>query len=331
MTSSNDPSAPLPSWHAQGVPFRIEPLRPWLSAAWDEFVGRHSGGWMWHLTGWIAYQRAYARGAGMDHSFAVLDESHRIVAVVPLFVFRSPDKPPELSYAGDPLPLPLLREAGATHLVEDEIRRIAHEAGAHLYRAAGHPFRSVASTGIDLSIPLRSTGVAAQRVVDAPSWTGVRDSYRSLIHGGERQYVISSHRGLGASAAFSAYERLHRQLHGGRPDATYRLQREWLLDGRALIMLAEELGEAWGAAYWFLYKRRAYYASGAYLVRNLSHAVVWHALQALHALGVEQVSLGWQGVARTEKERSVEFFKVGFGGSDVPVLWYEGPPGGEHG
>ena len=319
---------PPPPWPARPVPFRVEPLRPWLSAAWDEFVSRHSGGWMWHLTGWIAYQRAYGRGAGVDHSFAVLDESHRIVAVVPLFVFRPPDKPPELSYAGDPLPLPLLREAGATHLVEDEILRIAREAGAHLYRAAGHPFRSTASAGADLSIPLRSTGTAAQRVVESAAWKDVRDSYRSLIHGAERQYVISSHRGLGSGAAFSSYERLHRRLYGGRPDATYRLQREWLLDGRALVMLAEESTETWGASYWFLYKRRAYYGSGAYLALNLSHAVVWHALQALHALGVEQVSLGWCGVARTEKERTIEFFRAGFGGTDMPVLWYEGVPGG---
>ena len=106
MTTST-PEGPLaqpPQWHARPVPFRVEPLRRWLHAAWDEFVSRHSGGWMWHLTGWIEYQRAYARGAGEDHSFAVLDESHRIVAVAPMFIFRPHDKSPELSYAGDPLP-----------------------------------------------------------------------------------------------------------------------------------------------------------------------------------------------------------------------------------
>ena len=321
MTTST-PEGPLaqpPQWHARPVPFRVEPLRRWLHAAWDEFVSRHSGGWMWHLTGWIEYQRAYARGAGEDHSFAVLDESHRIVAVAPMFVFRPPGKTPELSYAGDPLPLPLLRDAGAARIVEEEIGRIAREAGACLYRAAGHPFRSASSASADLFLPLRSTGAAAQRVVESASWKDIRDSYRSLIHGGERQYVISSHRGLGASAAFSAYERLHRRLHGGRLDATYRLQREWLLDGRALVMLAEASSAAWGAAYWFVYKRRAYYGSGAYLARNISHAVVWHALQALQAFGVEQASLGWQGVARTEKERGIEWFKTGFGGHDVPV------------
>ena len=35
-----------------------------------------------------------------------------------------------------------------------------------------------------------------------------------------------------------------------------------------------------------------------------------------------------QGIARTEKERGIEWFKTGFGGADMPVLWYEGPAGG---
>ena len=157
---------------------------------------------------------------------------------------------------------------------------------------------------------------------DATMWPHLRRSYRALIHKAEREYVIASDCGHTARSvlSFLMYQQLHRSLAMvPRNGETYQLQREWLLDGRALVTVAWKDPSVRGAAYWIVYKGAAYYASGAFVEDNVAHAVIWRSLLALRGLGVRNVSLGWQGIGVTEKERNIEFFKRGFGGRDVPV------------
>ena len=310
--------APVPDRRGVTDPaLRVAPLAPWLAGAWDEYVLRHPAGWFWHTTGWLAYQRAYAPCRSL--SFAIVDDAHRIVAIAPLLL---PDRTPgECSYAGGPLPVPLAGDQEAADLIEAEVERQAAAAGARGARMAGHPF------GRPLVSPywgeiFRPSGVA-HRVVDLCDlkWSEVRSSYRSLIHRADREYNISFHSGTGsgAEAAFARYQEIHRRLYGGRPDETYRLQRDWLEAELAAVALAETGDVTWGGAYWFVYKGGAYYGSGAYAARDVSHAVVWRSLLALGARGVRAASLGWRGTAETDKERAIEFFKAGFGGRDVEV------------
>jgi len=302
-------------------------LTPALAPAWDEFVRLHDDGWFWHTSAWIEYQRHY-RAGNRDASFAIVDEdTGSLLGVVPLMISRATDGTAEFSYSGDPIATglahdPAVAEFGARHtlalVAEHDVRRA---------RLASSPFGSPAVLVLPECPPIETPYNAAHRIVDLRAepcalWHGVRRSYRSLIHRAEGRYTVTVYAGDSAAtvAGFAAYQALHRQLATlPRAGETYRLQGEWLLDGRALLVIAEDASGVLGAAYWFVYKRAAYYASGAYAVDNLAHALVWRSLLALRELGVEQSSLGWQGVARAEKERNVEFQKRGFGGADVPA------------
>lgn len=281
---------------------------------WNAFVERHGSGWFWHRRDWIAYQLAY-RSTATDESFAVVDDDGKLVAVVPVIFSHPHDRPTELSYAGDPLAAPLLSSPTRVlrQLIRDEVMVIARRVGAYQLVTAPTPFELWGMTMPGCSV--------TQRIVDlgALAWNGVRKSYRSLIHAGQRAYTISAWRGDGAADAYAEYQTLHRTLAGQpRADATYRWQRRWLDDGLAAVVTARSGSVTWGAAYWYVWKGLAYYGSGAYAARDVAHAVVWESLGYLRACGIRFASLGWQGTARNDKEQAIEFFKRGFGGYDVP-------------
>ncbi len=295
--------------------------------AWDAYVQSHPGGWFWHTSGWLHYQLAFRPG-NEQASFMVLSDDGVVLAVVPLVLVHRVDRVAgvagpvrELSYSGDPLPLPLSSSPTAAGFALEELRRQARRQGVSKVRFWEHPFCDARHQ----SLGAHARGVryvaAAQRVVDGvPAWAEVRASYRSLIHRGQRKYRISSATGdtEAAAALFSQYVVLHRRMtNHPRADATYRLQREWLAAGLALVVVAEDAAGTWGAAYWNAYRGAAYYSSGAYTAPDVGHALAWEALRALAELGVTCASLGWQGTAVSDKERAIEFFKRGFGGADV--------------
>jgi hypothetical protein len=116
------------------------------------------------------------------------------------------------------------------------------------------------------------------------------------------------------------YADLHRGHYGPvRSQQTYDLQSSWLELGVAKPYIVTENGVPVGAILWYVYKGRAYYASGIYLEDNIAHAAVWESLTDLASTGVQYAEMGWQGYAKDQKGRAVEFFKRGFGGEDWTV------------
>ncbi len=169
---------------------------------------------------------------------------------------------------------------------------------------------------------------------EAELWRGVRRSYKALIHRIERSYVIDA-----AGSIYSAMK-IHDQEAGRqtRPTATWAIQGEWLRDGHALLTSAgirglvdmtmahdqwprfEPLGliDMRGYAYFTVWDGHAYYFSGASLDPNISHALIWTAMKALKARGVQTLELGWL-TGDTEKDRGIAKFKRGFGGMAIPA------------
>ena len=308
---------------------RVEPLTPALAPSWDKYVSVHADGWWWHTSGWLAYQVAYREG-NRDLSFAIVEDEMggNVVGVVPIILTHGPDDAPEFSYSGDPLAPgladgPEVAEFGAT-----QTRMLAAALGARRAVVASSPFGSPCILVLPERPPIQTPYNAAQRVVNLRQepcalWRGVRRSYRSLIHRAEDRYTFTTYTGDSAQSVvgFVTYQALHRRLATTLPRSgeTYRLQGEWVLDGRALITIAERPEGVFGAAYWIMYKGCAYYASGGYAADDLAHATVWRSLLALRDCGVTQASLGWQSRAFTEKERAIEVFRRGFGGADVPA------------
>ena len=307
---------------------RCERLTPALAPAWDKYVAAHVDGWFFHTSEWLAYQVAYREG-NRDLSFAIIEAemNGNLVGVVPIILARSADGEPEFSYSGDPLAAGLADYREVAELGVRETLALVKEHGVRRTRFASSPFGSPCVLVLPERPPIQTPLNAAHRVVTLTAepcdlWRGVRKSYRPLIHRAEDRYTFTTYAGDNAAsvAGFAAYQALHRRLATlPRSGETYRLQGEWLLDGHALITLAEDQGGVIGAAYWIVQKGSAYYASGAYAVDNVAHALLWRSLLALRELGVEHASLGWQSRAFTEKEQAIEVFRRGFGGADVPA------------
>ena len=299
---------------------------PDLIPAWDRFVDAHRFGTFWHTSAWLAYQRAY-RPENSDESFALLDAAGSVVAVAPLVVSKGADGEPEFSLSGTPTPRVLFRSRNDRYkptwvlgIIENERTRIAKRYGVG--RGVFGGWATDGDGNVDSPI--------SQRLIDltqpeATLWRDVRKSYKALIHRGEERFAVGISDSVVYENGFGHYEALHRRLYAEpRPDATYYLQYEWLQRGAAVVVLALPPGrEVVGAAYWLIYKGSADYASGAYAEDNVAHAVVWRSLLALKARGVRSTVMAWRGLERTEKERGVTHFKVGFGGVDVPVAVVE--------
>jgi hypothetical protein len=103
---------------------------------------------------------------------------------------------------------------------------------------------------------------------------------------------------------------------------------DWATRGYAVTALAIPVGETYraarGMALAIRYKQAAYYASGATLDDNLSHALIWHLMTTLRCGGLEQFEVGWgPRVSDTPKDLSIAFFKQGFGGAVQQVVAVE--------
>lgn len=288
---------------------KIEPLTPTLEPAWDNFVLAHPRGWFWHTAAWLDY--GVALGSGRENaSFAVLDASGAVVGVCPLIREGLPPEPGAYLFEGEPGAWPLAVDARALDAMAGELAR------------RGIPARFRSCPLVDVSLPpafwRESKALWRSRVVNLrPEYkelhAAVRRSYKALINAGQKNSFV------GGANAGPEYEQVHRAALGSRPDRTYALQSEWLRRSWAFVVGAAAEYQWQAFAYVVVYKRRAYYASGPSLRRDLMHAVVWRAICEAKSRGCEAFELGWQGHAQAEKERHVELFKAGFGGTNVPV------------
>lgn len=182
------------------------------------------------------------------------------------------------------------------------------------------------------------TRVVNLSLTEVELWRGVRKSYKALIHKAEREYVIDA---VADGCIYSAMK-IHEQEAGRltRPMQTWTLMGDWMRHGHGLLigagvrrqMAITTVGDQWPRSaplglidmrayvYCTIHASAAYYFSSASLVRNLTHALLWHAMTALKARGVRGFELGWmEREGDTDKDRQISFLKSGFGGFNIPA------------
>jgi hypothetical protein len=292
-------------------------------AQWDAYVTHHPWGWFWHTSHWIDYCLAYHPGAE-DHSFALTDGAGEIRAVVPLV--REGDA---FTMGGHPGADPLVVCERAGEVVQRHVAAVAHLTGVRRWAVRSSPVSSVTPRYPNTGWTDRSwtTTVLDLTQPEAALWRGVRRSYHALIHKAERQHTI-----LAASAAWAVEvaHRIHAQASGRetRAPRTWDLMAEWAEAGRVTVALAlqenSSPSSARGMALVIRFKDAAYYASGATLEDGLSHALIWHLVTTLQCGGVREFEVGWRArPGDTDKDRSIAFFKEGFGGAAYHVVSLE--------
>jgi hypothetical protein len=304
------------------------------AGAWDAFVGAHPRGRFWQTSHWVEYCLRYTPGS-TDHSVALADNHDQdpitlpLVGVVPLV-----REGQAFSMGGLGCPVPLLSPEVHPTQAARLVRGMATAQDVAVWSLRGYDDDAAvaavsgdhASTHHLMRWPSYFVDVAADAGV---MWSRLRRSYHSLIHKAERTYdlLVDAH-----PAAVQVAHRVHAASAGRetRPQATWDLMEEWGARGLALVALAVPPGgviaDARGMALAIQYKDWAYYASGATLDDNVSHALIWQLMLALHCRGVATFEVGWgEREGDSPKERSIAFFKSGFGGTAAPVFRVEEP------
>lgn len=147
------------------------------------------------------------------------------------------------------------------------------------------------------------------------TFSDLRYNHRKTIERTSDQYGIytCSH------IHMSEYQALHAAANGGQPrnDATYQLQRDWILSNNGLLVMLRSDTRWCAAAYWIIYRQSSYFASGPSIERTVMHKLIWASLNKLREHGVRHVEIGQiDGV--TQKEKNIAEFKRGFGGEAMP-------------
>ena len=290
---------------------------------WDDYVLKHQDGWLWHTHSWIAYCLAYKGGA--DHSFAVATQDGKLVGIVPLIVEGT-----QFSMGGNPTVQMLLTQ-GLQPCVEHIIKRIevvAHLAGVRISESMCWLTRpaeaELATIPADLLSPINQREVTfGRRMVTLTEpkeqrWACVRKSYKQFIRQGQAKYDINKRT---PEESYQVFLAMHDEFYGHcRPRKTYEIQQELCQKGFGRAYLAtNDDGFNEGGILWYVYKGIAFYASGVYPQDNVSQYLIWASMCELATEGIQYADLGYQGRAKNEKEKNIEFTKRGFGGIDWPV------------
>ncbi len=169
----------------------------------------------------------------------------------------------------------------------------------------------------------RTRVVDLARPVEA-LWRDVRRSYHALIHRAERVWPMQVMTDTDVGVDLPGPRVLHAVESGRvtRPLRTWALMADWTRAESGLCVSARDDDPPYhmvGFAYFIRDGAWGYYASAATVRRDLNHAIVWRAMLELRSSGVRWLEMGWQGEAQGDKGKSIEFFRRGFGGADLPL------------
>lgn len=155
-------------------------------------------------------------------------------------------------------------------------------------------------------------------------WAAIRPSYRSIINRANELLEVEFITGLpGSIRTINELKRLHLEAAGRltRGDLTWHRQLEAVQGGEAFIALAMKDGHPVGGSLVWCSRTEACYAVAAYNRKLMSeglalgHFLQWKVIEYLRTKGgIDEYRLGTipAGITRTQKEKSIDHFKMGF-------------------
>ncbi len=156
-------------------------------------------------------------------------------------------------------------------------------------------------------------------------WSGIRDSYRPLINRANRTYqtyIVT--KDTYTHEACEEYRILHRLAAGRetRPKETFEAMYQMIQDGCAYLVLVREGDHTRGAYFFYIFRDTAFYASAAtdpaiLPSSGVGHLGLWKGIEEARSRDCMYLDFGLFSEVLTEKEKNIEFFKLGFGGQKV--------------
>jgi hypothetical protein len=335
----------------------IHPLdcdAPTLRQEWDQFCSQERTAWFWHTTDWLQYTLAYQPALeSVSLSFFVTSGT-QVVAIAPLLLEKQETNDGvryELSFGGGPAPAPALssqlsseKRAELFTLICRRIDDLARQYNAVRVRMQTSPLCWLNEWERGQAEFDRYGYVATPLATQV---VALAQGFPSLLQHMRKGHIYDVKRGIKhfdvtcydaeriTEEIFARYRLLHAQAAGRvtRPLQTFELMRQWIQEGKALLLGASKDGGDVGWIYLFIYKGKAYYGSACnhpeWRRQPVGHALQGCALQWLAAHGYAWYELGLQQFGPllydlpTEKELAIASFKRGFGGATVPLYRWE--------
>jgi len=160
-------------------------------------------------------------------------------------------------------------------------------------------------------------------------WQSVRHSYKTLIR---RHELSVQHVDPVQAGSFSVNiaRRMHntRARRETRPKASWEIMGVWAIEGKAdYWVIHDSIENPIGYIFVVSYEGWNYYHSGVSTERNITHALLWTAIAACKRNGDQEFEVGWLGrPGDSAKDKSISFFKTGFGGSPRPANYLKETP-----
>ncbi|MBI5134699.1 GNAT family N-acetyltransferase [Candidatus Uhrbacteria bacterium] len=158
-------------------------------------------------------------------------------------------------------------------------------------------------------------------------WAHMRSSYKPLINRAQRTYetVVIDATNYTIDQC-EEYHILHALAAGRetRPKETFYVMYRMIEHGQAYLVLVRDAGKTVGAYLFYYFNKHAFYASAAthpdYPSRSgIGHLGLWTGIQEARRRGCSYFEFGLVN-GGSDKERNIEFFKLGFGGKIVIVF-----------
>ncbi len=159
-------------------------------------------------------------------------------------------------------------------------------------------------------------------------WSGVRDSYRPLINRANRTYqthIIT--KDTYTHEACEEYRILHRlaAARETRVRETFEAMYQMIQDDVAYLVLVREGECTRGAYFFYIFRDTVFYASAAtdpeiFPSSGVGHLGLWKGIEEARNRRGVYFDFGLLSKTPTEKEKNIEFFKLGFGGQKVATF-----------
>jgi hypothetical protein len=325
-----------------------------LYETWDSFCAESEEAWFWHTTKWLDYNLAYRPALNaISYSFLVYDNA-KLVAICPIIVQNASVDDPGvrmISYPSGHGMTPAL----ASRLQRSDKRRIWQacleridaiaadsqvkqaslwmtpltEAGRSLMetseqldglRRAGYLETVWLTSMIDLSLDEKKLRNQMRKGHRYDTGRSVELYQTQVLFGPQTDRLL-----------FDVYVRLHELVAGRktRPQQTFDMMYSWLLNGKAVLTLAQREKTDVGACLVMLDKDGGYYASSCvhpdFIDEPVGHAMQWATMHWMKANGYRWYELGHirYGVLphnpASEKEVRISHYERGFGG--IPMMF----------
>ena len=314
-----------------------------FEARWDGFCEKAGASWL-HYQDHLAYRRSYSGDRLVADESFLLGREKEDAAACNVFVEQSGDAK-TLTFSGGFLPAPLVSPdlrgkalQRATAACFDEVDRIADRHGATLCMFETVPQSTVFDHNIFIQFGyLASTANTLLLDLAEPEatlWSRLRKSYKAIINKGVRDHEIVIMDSANADRDIhEAYRELHHLAAGRvtRPRETFDLMFDSLVRDRAMLVGIRIDGVFAAISYFFHDQGTATYASAAddpafSETLPLGHIILWTAVKYYRQRGMKLFELGRQPLSgqlfegTTPKERTIAFFKRGFGGRQAPLF-----------